>query len=169
MIASRAGDSASYRTLLNEVGAHLRAYYRRRLGSGAAEAEDLVQETLIAMHTKGATYDPRKPFTPWLHAIARYKLIDNYRRNSRKRDLPLDEVGELLSGQDQEAAIASRDVERLLEKLPRRSRDLLRSVRLEGLSTTEAATRSGMSESAVKVTVHRALRALSSLLRQPGQ
>lgn len=165
MMASRAGDSAAYRVLLNEVGAHLRAYYRRRLGSGAADAEDLVQETLIAMHAKSVTYDSGQPFTPWLHAIARYKLIDDYRRKRRSRHLPLDVVSELISEQNQEAAIASRDVERLLARLPKRSRDLVRSVKVEGLSTQEAAARSGMSESAVKVAVHRALRSLSSLLR----
>ncbi len=165
MMSSRSGDSAAYRALLNEVGAHLRAYYRRRLGSGTADAEDLVQETLIAMHAKSATYDSGQPFTPWLHAIARYKLIDHLRRVTRTRAVPLDDAGELFSESDHEAAIAQRDVERLLARLPSRARELVRIVKVEGHSTQEAAQRSGMSESAVKVAVHRALRTLSSMLK----
>jgi RNA polymerase sigma-70 factor (ECF subfamily) len=164
MLAARAGDGAAYRTLLRELAAHLRAYYRRRLGSQrSADAEDLVQETLIAVHRKGGTYDEAQPFTPWLYAIARYKLIDQFRRNKDDK-VSLEDADALVSSADFDAALASRDVERLLDKLPRRSRDLVRSVKVEGLSTREAASRASMSESAVKVAVHRAMRALSAML-----
>jgi RNA polymerase sigma-70 factor (ECF subfamily) len=165
MVAARAGDSAAYRTLLSEVGHHLRAYYARRLGRNAAEVEDLVQETLIAMHAKSATYDAAQPLTPWLYAIARYKLVDSFRRERRAKVLPLDEADDLVAESDHEAAAASLDVERLLVKLPRRARELVRTVKIEGLSTEEAAQRLGMSESAVKVGVHRAIKRLSSMLK----
>jgi RNA polymerase sigma-70 factor, ECF subfamily len=165
MVSSLDGDAQAYRSLLSDVGAHLRAYYARRLSSGA-DVEDLVQETLIAMHTRRATYDPAQQLTPWLHAIARYKLIDHFRRSGRRPTIPLDAAGELTSHADHEDALARRDVEQLIAKLPRRTQALVRSVKFEGLSTAEAAARSGMSESAVKVAVHRALRSLSAMLRR---
>jgi RNA polymerase sigma-70 factor (ECF subfamily) len=165
MVASLGGDAQAYRALLNDVGAHFRAYYARRM-SGRADVEDLVQETLIAMHTRRATYDAAQPLTPWLHAIARYKLIDHFRRTGRRPTIPLEDAGALTSHADHEDAIARRDVERLLAKLPPRAQSLLRSVKFEGLSTEEAARRSGMSESAVKVAIHRAMKSLSAMLRR---
>ena len=74
MLAGLAGDDSAYRQLLTALSGHLRAYFARRVGP--AQAEDLVQETLIAMHTKRATYAPSQPLTAWIHGIARYKLID---------------------------------------------------------------------------------------------
>jgi len=152
MLASLAGDAAAYRTLLVELTPHLRAFFKRRLGN-AADAEDLVQETLIAIHTKRATYDTALPFTAWLHAVARYKLIDHFRRS-------------IFAEQDVESVSAKRDVEQLLATLPKAKSDLLRSVKIEGLSTAEAAERTGLSESGVKVGVHRALKALSAMIGQ---
>lgn len=169
MSASLAGDAAAYRALLAEAGAHLRAYFARRLSSDRAEVEDLVQETLIAIHTRRATYDASAPFTPWLHAIARYKLIDHFRRMGRRRMVALDDASDLLAHADHEDAIARRDVEKLIVKLPRRSQALVRGVKIEGLSTAEAAARSGMSESAVKVAVHRAVRSLSAILKREAK
>ena len=165
MSAALGGDARAYRELLVEVGAHLRAYYVRRLASHA-DVEDLVQETLIAMHTRRSTYDAAQPLTPWLHAIARYKLIDHFRRSGRRATVPLDDAGDLIGHADHEDAIARRDAERLLARLPARAQLLVRSVKFEGLSTEEAARRAGMSESAVKVAVHRALRALSTMLKR---
>ena len=165
MSAALGGDARAYHELLVEVGAHLRAYYVRRLASHA-DVEDLVQETLIAMHTRRSTYDVSQPLTPWLHAIARYKLIDHFRRSGRRPTVPLDDAGELVARADHEDAIARRDAERLLVKLPARAQLLVRSVKFEGLSTEETARRTGMSESAVKVAVHRALRSLSSMLKR---
>ena len=119
-----------------------------------------MQETLIAMHTRRATYDPNQPFTAWVYGIARYKLIDEYRRDKRRAAVPLDEAPELFAHDEAEAASARRDVEKLLAKLPEAKRKLIQATRIEGLSVAEAASASGMSESAVKVTVHRALKSL---------
>jgi RNA polymerase sigma-70 factor (ECF subfamily) len=165
MLAALAGDAVSYRTLLAQLTPHLRAFFQRRLGN-SADAEDLVQETLIAIHTKRATYDPALPFTAWLHAIARYKLIDHFRRSGKRRTLPLEEADAVFAEEDVEAVTAKRDVEQLLAKLPRAKSDLLRQVKIEGLSTAEAAERTGLSESGVKVGVHRALKALSAMIGQ---
>ena len=165
MLVALGGDATSYRTLLAELTPHLRAFFKRRLGS-AADAEDLVQETLIAIHTKRATYDPALPFTAWLHAIARYKLIDHFRRSKIRRTLPLEDAESLFAEEEAESAGAKRDVERLLARLPESKRELVRQVKLEGLSTAEAAARTGLSESNVKVGVHRALKALSAMIGQ---
>lgn len=162
MLAALDGDAAAYRALLSALTPHLRAYFARRVG--AADAEDLVQETLIAIHTRRATYDRALPFTAWLHAIARYKLIDHFRRAKLRRSLPIESAESVLAEEESESAGARRDVERLLAALPQKRSDLVRQVKLEGLSTAEAAARGGISESAVKVGVHRAMKALSAMI-----
>jgi RNA polymerase sigma-70 factor (ECF subfamily) len=160
MVRSLAGDGAAYAALLRKLQTHLRAYYLRRLGR-AADAEDLLQETLIAMHTRRATYDPSRPLTAWVHAIARYKLIDYFRRTKRQAEEPLDDPDILFGSAEANAAEAHLDVERLLHKLPMKTQKLIRDVKIEGLSTAEAAAKHGLSESAVKVGVHRGLKSLA--------
>jgi RNA polymerase sigma-70 factor (ECF subfamily) len=158
MLAALMGDAGAYRMLLGGLTRHLRSYYARRLDSGAAE--DAVQETLIAIHTRRATYDPALPFTAWVYGIARYKLIDEYRRVHRRAAVPLDEAGDLFAADEATPATARRDVEKLLARLPPARRDLVRQVKLEGRPIADIAAETGMSESAVKVTVHRALKSL---------
>lgn len=163
MVRSLSGDGAAYAVLLKKLNGYLRAYYLRRLGR-AADAEDLLQETLIAMHTRRATYDPTRPFTAWVYAIARYKLIDYYRRTKRRAEDPLDDPDALFSSEETTAAEATHDIDKLLGKLPARTQALIRDTKIEGLSTAEAAARHGISESAVKVGVHRGLKALGAKL-----
>jgi RNA polymerase sigma-70 factor (ECF subfamily) len=158
MLAALAGDSAAYRRLLAALTSHLRAYYVRRVGP--ATAEDLVQETLIAIHTKRATYDPGQPFTAWVFGIARYKLIDEYRRERRRATVPLDDAPELFAHDEAEAATARRDVHKLLARLPEAKRRLVQALKLDGQSVADTAATTGLSESAVKVTVHRAIKSL---------
>lgn len=161
MVQSLAGDGVAYATLLRRLNGHLRAYYVRRLGPGrSADAEDLLQETLIAMHTRRSTYDATRPFTAWVHAIARYKLIDHFRRTKRRAEDPLEDPELLFSTEDANAAEAQIDLEQLLRRLPEKTRRLIRDVKIEGLSTAEAAARHNISESAVKVGVHRGLKTL---------
>jgi RNA polymerase sigma-70 factor (ECF subfamily) len=162
MVRSLAGDGAAYGELLRRLNGYLRAYYLRRLGR-PADAEDLLQETLIAMHARRATYDPTRPFTAWVHAIARHKLIDYYRRTRRRAEEPLDDPDLLFSSADSNAAEAQIDVERLLGRLPEKTRQLIRAVKIEGLSSAEAEARHGMSETAVKVSVHRGLKKLGAV------
>jgi len=161
MLAGLAGQAGPYRQLLTELSGRLRAYYRRRAPAGV-DVEDLVQETLIAVHTRRATYDASQPFTAWAYAIARYKLIDALRRGRAHLRAPLEAADALFVAPGAEAAMAGRDLERVLGKLPKRTRALIRDVKLAGLSTREAAQKHGMSESAVKVAVHRGLKALSA-------
>lgn len=161
MIAGLAGQAGPYRQLLDELGGRLRAYYGRRVPPGM-DAEDLVQETLIAVHTRRATYDPGQPFTAWAYAIARYKLIDGLRRSRAHLRAPLEEADALFEGPGADAAMASRDLERVLGRLSPRTQALIRDVKIAGLSTREAAEKHAMSESAVKVAVHRGLKALGA-------
>jgi len=165
MLAALDGDAAAYRALLAQLAPHLRAFFMRRLANGA-DAEDLVQETLIAIHAKRATYDRSLPFTAWLHAIARHKLIDHFRRGKVRRTLPLEEADSVFAEEEAEAVGARRDVEVLLARLPESKRELVRKAKIEGLSTAELAEQTGLSESGVKVGVHRALKALSAMIGQ---
>lgn len=172
MTAGLDGDAAAYRALLERLSAHLRNYYRGRLaraGRGAFEAEDLLQEVLLAIHTRRHTYDRVELFTPWLHAIARYKLIDYLRRtNASHGDVPIDDVGELAAHADQDGVESSIDLGRLMARLPVKMQRAIQYVKLDGLSVAEAARRSGMSEAAVKVNIHRGLKALSAAIRPGG-
>jgi RNA polymerase sigma-70 factor, ECF subfamily len=161
-LAALGGDRGAYCRLLAQLSGHLRAYFAKRVG---AEAEDLVQETLIAIHTKRATYDPALPFTAWVHGIARYKLIDAWRRNKRRATVALEDAPELFALDAAEALSVKRDVEKLLAKLPVDKRELVRAVKLEGRSIAEEAKTRGVSETVIKVTVHRAVKSMSEQLR----
>ena len=167
MLASLDGDAVSHRTLLDLLSRRLRAYYKGKLtraGRGIAEAEDLVQEALLAIHLKRHTYDVAEPLTPWVHAIARYKLVDYLRRSRSAMDIPLDEGIEVLAQDDSVGAESSYDVRRLLQHLPEKMRGAIECVKLEGTSVAEAALRCGISESAVKVNIHRGLQKLATLI-----
>jgi RNA polymerase sigma-70 factor (ECF subfamily) len=161
MLSGLAGRAGPYRQLLDELGVRLRAYYGRRVPAGL-DIEDLVQETLIAVHTRRATYDTAQPFTAWAYAIARYKLIDALRRGRLNLRAPAEEADALFVAPGADAAMASRDLEHVLQGLPRRTQALIRDVRIEGLSMREAAQKHGMTETAAKVAVHRGLKALGA-------
>ncbi len=167
LIGGLAGDASAYHRFLKELSAHLRAFLRKRLVNLPEEVEDLVQELLLAVHNQRHTYDPRQPLTAWVHAIARYKLIDLLRRRSRKELLnsPLDEDDTLLAVSDHEAAEARRDLAKLLAHLPDRQRLPIIHVKIEGLSVAETARLTGLSPSAIKVGVHRGLKALAAKIR----
>lgn len=168
LLRGLAGDSAAYHAFLRELSSHLRAFLRRRLARLPQEVEDLLQESLLAIHNQRHTYDHRQPVTAWVYAVARYKLVDLLRRRSRGDLLndPLEEDSELLAATDDEAAEARRDLAKLLESLPDRQRLPIIHVKLEGLSVAETARLTGMSESAVKIGVHRGLKALAARIRR---
>ena len=156
------GEHAAYQAFLQKLSAHLRAFLRRRLFGWPDEVEDLVQECLLAMHNKRHTYQSDQPLTAWVHAIARYKLIDLLRSKSGREALhdPLDDDLAVFAESSTDASDARRDLTSLLETLPDRQRLPIEHVKLKGLSVTEAAALLGMSESAVKVGIHRGLKAL---------
>lgn len=166
------GNNDAYAAFLTQSSSRLRAYFRRRLLAWPDDVEDLVQETLIALHNQRATYRPAQPLTAWLHAIARYKLIDSLRarkvREAVIAPIATDDVSdadEAFSATDDAAGEAHRDLHKLLAGLPERHRLPIVCVKLEGLSVAETALRIGMSESAVKIGIHRGLKALAAKVR----
>lgn len=167
LLRGLAGDAPAYRAFLQELSAHLRGYLRKRLAGLPDEVEDLLQESLLAMHNQRHTYDDGQPLTAWIHAIAKYKLIDLLRRRARRDVLtdPLDEEFDFDTPADTEAADARRDLGKLLAQLPDRQRLPIVHMKLDGLSVAETARRTGMSESAVKVGVHRGMKALAAMVR----
>lgn len=163
MLASLDGDAAAYRTLLREIDRLLRRYYGRRLfGTAANAADDLVQETLMAVHARRLTYDHAQRFTAWLYAIAHYKLVDYFRRAKIRQTVPIGDDQEFAAPDETEAATAKQDVETLLGTIPPRPAELIRQVKIEGASVAEAAERAGMTETAAKVSIHRGLKALAA-------
>ncbi len=162
MLAALDGDQRAYSKLLAELTRHLRGYYLNRLGDARDDAEDLVQDTLIAMHRRRDSYDPSQPLTAWVYAIARYRLIDHFRRRKVRAAVPLEDAGALFAQDQVEPAMARRDVSRLLDRLPPARAALIRATKLEGRTNAEAAAAAGLSEGAVKVSVHRGLKVLSA-------
>lgn len=166
LLQGMAGDGAAYHAFLKDLSAHLRAYFRRRLTGLPDDVEDLVQEVLLAVHNQRHTYEAEQLLTPWVYAIARYKFVDLLRRRADREALhePLDDELAVFASSDTEAAAARRDVTKLLEQLPEGQRLPIRLTKLDGLTVVEAANASGMSESAIKVGVHRGLKALAKLM-----
>jgi RNA polymerase sigma-70 factor (ECF subfamily) len=166
LLAGKAGDDQHYLTFLKEIGVHLRGYFRKRLTYLPDDVEDLVQETLLAVHNQRHTYDEYQPLTAWVHAIAKYKLVDLFRARAAKDALTdtLDDECDLFAVSDAEATEAHLDIEGLLAKLPDRHRLPIFHMKLQGLSVQETARLTGMSESAVKVGVHRGLKALAVMI-----
>lgn len=166
-LRAQSGDEAAYRDCLLRIAARLRAFLRRRMQGLPDEVEDLVQETLLALHTQRGTYDPTLPVSAWVLAIARHKLVDLWRRRGRQDALndPLDDVDESLLAADAHEGTAQRDLDQLLQTLPQAQRVAIMLTKIEGLSVAEAAQRTGASESAIKVQVHRGLKRLALLVK----
>ncbi|MGG1946909.1 sigma-70 family RNA polymerase sigma factor [Trinickia sp. NRRL B-1857] len=162
-LAGLAGDAESYRSFLDSLSGHLRAFLRKRLYQSPDDVEDIVQEALLAVHNARHTYEPDQPLTAWVHAVARYKLMDYFRARSRHEALnePLDDYVDFFETSDSIATDARRDVGKLLDALPDKQRLPIVHVKLQGLSVAETAELTGLSESAVKVGIHRGLKALA--------
>lgn len=159
---AQGGDREAYRALLEACQRWLRSYFSRRIAPD--HLDDLVQESLIALHQKLATFDPSRAFLPWLAAIARYRWVDQLRRYYRAAE---DELYEDLAGIDEEPAIAARiSLERMFERLPAAQARAIELVKIEGLSIAEAARASGQSESLVKVNIHRGLKRLGAIIEK---
>jgi RNA polymerase sigma factor (sigma-70 family) len=166
-----AGEASAYHAFLKELSGYLRAFLRKRLAGFPDDVEDLVQEALLAVHNQRHTYDSRQPLTAWVHAIAKYKLVDFFRRRASRDAFTesLEETElEFLSNTESEATDTRRDLAKLLDLLPDRQRLPIVHVKLQGLSVVEAAHITGMSESAIKVGVHRGLKALAARMRKGG-
>lgn len=167
-LRAQSGDEAAYRAALVLIAARLRGYFRRRMQSLPDDLEDLVQETLLALHLQRGTFDPALPVSAWVHAVARHKLVDLWRRRGRHEALhePLDGVDEqALVAVDPHEGGTRRDLDKLLQTLPEAQRQAILLTKLNGLSVAEAAQHTGASESAIKVQVHRGLKRLAALVK----
>lgn len=166
-----AGDHAAYEQALQMMSRRLRGFFARRLQAMPSEVEDLVQETLMAIHLKRASYDEQYAVTSWVLAIGKYKLVDFWRRHERTDALhdDIDEAGsdDLITAQASEGT--SHDLAALLQRLPDAQRTAIELTKLDGLTVAEAAQRTGASVSAVKVAVHRGMKRLSEFIKSsPG-
>jgi RNA polymerase sigma-70 factor (ECF subfamily) len=161
MVQAQNGDRAAYEQLLRQVAALAAGYVRRRLGD-VPWADDVVQESLIALHRARHTYDRARPFVPWLYAIIQNRLLDALRVQRRRilRELDPDRGPEPWRPPPQDREALARDVRRVVAMLPERQRRVIELLKLEELSVREVAARLGMSEANVKVTAHRGYRAL---------
>ncbi len=154
------GNKSDYQKLLTNVRGWLIAYYRKRVAEGAVE--DLVQDTLLAVHNKRHTYDPKQPFGPWLAAVARYRLIDFYRANAKHTHVELDEDLEETKTVD---PTVSMDLKKLLQQISPKQAKVIELLKLREMSVQEVSAQTGYSQSAVKVMAHRGLKKLQALVQ----
>lgn len=162
---AQAGDEEAYAAALRALARRLRASLRRRLADQPEDVEDLLQDTLLAIHLHRASHEPESPLMNWALSIARYKLVDHWRRQGRRGGpaLDLDALDEAEQPVDEgDAGLARRDLQVLLARLPAAQRQAIELTKLEGLAVAEASARAGVSAAALKVRVHRGLRQLAS-------
>jgi RNA polymerase sigma factor (sigma-70 family) len=169
MRAANRGDHAAYARVLAQLAPVLRGLVRARgSGLGPEGCEDVVQEVLLAIHLKRHTWDEGQPLRPWLWAVARHKIVDAYRARGTRLHLPVEDFADSLPAEAAPDPTAARDTDRLLARIEPRAAEIVRAVSLEGLSAAETGARLGMTEGAVRVSLHRALRALAGLVRGEG-
>ena len=168
MQAALGGDQPAYQRLLREIAPAIRSVVGRRLwrmGAPTGESEDVVQETLLAVHLKRHTWRVGDPLGPWLRTIARNKLIDHLRRRGRRVEVPVEDFAEMLAAPEERPGTEAEDVERHLALLPDKQRSVIRSIAVDGASVGETAERMKMAPGAVRVTLHRAFASLSARLK----
>ena len=173
MARAQEGDRDAYRRLLEGIAPFLRFLARRRLGGGS-EVEDTVQDILLTVHSVRHTYDPARPFGPWLVAIAERRAVDALRRRGRAeaREAPLEPAEETFADPAAnlpEAAAEGRALREAVERLPPAQREAIRLLKLNEMSLKEASAASGMSVVALKVATHRGLRSLRKLFGKQGK
>ena len=159
MAAAQGGDKAAYRALLGDARDWLARYYARRIIPHLVD--DLIQDTLISLHAKRATYDPARPFYPWLAAIARYRWIDALRKQTSMDELQ--ETDAVIEGEE-DAILSRLSLDSLLTRIPVAQANAITLTRVEGRSVSEASRITGQSEALIKVNIHRGLKKLAALV-----
>lgn len=172
MHAAQTGDADAYLELLRAITPRIRQVVARQRGFAGPEAvEDLVQDVLLSLHTVRATYDPRRPFMPWLLAILHNRLVDGARRygKTRTREVAVGDLdvtsGQTAANPNQETSGDVHVLERAIQALPAGQRQAIELLKLRELSLNEASATSGQSVGALKVAAHRAMAALRRALR----
>lgn len=168
MRAANSGDAAAYERLLRLLVPALRVLARRAMSrtGGDVDVEDIVQESLLAIHLKRHTWIDTEPFGPWMRAIVRHKLIDALRRRGRRVQVPIEDFEDVLPAEDTTPQYPRRDIERHLPQLPERQRDVLQSIALDGQSIRQTAEKFAMTEGAVRVALHRGVATLAGILQR---
>lgn len=162
--AANAGDARAYGRFLQQVTPVLRGIVRARGAAlGPETCEDVVQEVLLAIHTKRQSWREDAPVAPWLYAIARHKVVDAFRARGQRIWLPIEDFAGHLPAEPEGDPTARHDVDRLIGRLDPRAAGIVRAVGIEGESMAETGARLGLSEGAVRVALHRALRRLARL------
>jgi RNA polymerase sigma-70 factor (ECF subfamily) len=159
MRAAITGDERAYEQLLRQIAGLVRGFARRKVQSGI-DPEDIVQETLLAIHMKRHTWRTDAPVAPWIYAIARHKLIDAFRRRGSRMEIAIGEIAETCADPEPET-IGQREINRALATLSLGQRSVVAAISVEGHSISETAKRLGMSEPAVRVALHRGLAAIA--------
>ncbi len=162
MVGAQGGDEEAYRQLLTDLRPSLLRVLRR-YASAPEELEDLVQDVLLSVHRARHTYDPSRPFEPWLFAVARYEAWAHLKRRAKRQSREV--LDEDFSMHPAEATASMTQLDAALRQLPPKQRDAVRLLKVEGLSLEAAAAESGTTIGAMKVRAHRAYRALRGLLQ----
>ncbi|MFJ4290654.1 sigma-70 family RNA polymerase sigma factor [Cupriavidus sp. NPDC089707] len=173
MARAQRGDREAYRRLLEAITPYVRALVARQVRN-RGDIEDTVQDVLLTVHAVRHTYDPARPFGPWLVAIANRRIVDGLRRRGRigSHETELDPEQETFwpsAANLQEETVDARAVQDAIERLPAGQREALRMLKLEEMSLKEAAAASGVSVGALKVATHRALKSLRKLFESQGR
>ena len=172
MAHAQGGDQAAYGRLLEEIAPYVRSL-AAKCHRDSSDIEDSVQDVLLTVHAVRHTYDPTRPFGPWLVAIANRRITDRLRRQGRStaRETPLTDEHETFAAPEtnyQESASNDRALREAIERLPQGQRDAIRLLKLQEMSLKEAAITSGMSVAALKVATHRAMKNLRKMFVTPS-
>lgn len=166
MRAALNGDEAAYARFLHAVAPVLRGIIAARgAGLDPAQREDILQEALLAIHLKRHTWRQEAPLRPWLYALTRHKIVDAFRARGRRVHLPVEDFSEVLVAPPGRDPTEAADMDKLIARLEPRAAAIVRAIGLQGASFAEAAAQFSMTEGAVRVALHRALRRLSDLRR----
>jgi RNA polymerase sigma factor (sigma-70 family) len=162
--AANAGDTRAYADFLRAVTPVLRGLVRARGHAlGASACEDILQEVLLALHVKRQTWDPAFPVRPWVYAIARHKVTDAFRARGSRIEIAVEDFAEVLAAPPERDPTEARDVEKMLGMLDPRAAAIVRGIGLDGATIAETGARHGLTEGAVRVALHRALKQLAAL------
>jgi RNA polymerase sigma factor (sigma-70 family) len=167
MRAANRGDAAAYGRLLRAITPVLRGIVRARGAAlGPEGCEDVLQEVLLAIHLKRQTWREEAPLRPWLYAVARHKVVDAFRARGRRVDLPVEDFAEVLPAPAGPDPLVARDMETVLSRLDPRAAEIVRAMGVMGETAAETAARMDMTEGAVRVALHRALKAVARLRKR---
>jgi RNA polymerase sigma factor (sigma-70 family) len=164
MRAANQGDATAYRRLLGVITPSLRSVVRARGAAlGPEGCEDVLQDVLLAIHTKRHTWREDAPLRPWLYAIARHKVVDAFRARGRQIEVPIEDFAEALAADTGPDPTDARDMDKVLGQLDPRAAEIVRAIGQHGETTAETAARLDMTEGAVRVALHRALKSIARL------